>query len=91
MRVNLSAVAGHGGILLRGAVKSLYGAAVVGLIGLAIYGFASIPAEGGYTAVCDFIGAAASLAVALSAMYAFGGRRQKKSVGRYAAGRCGRG
>ena len=76
-----------GKTLLRGLAKSLYGSAVVGLIGLAIYGFTSIPAEGGYTAVCDFIGAAVSLAVALSAMYAFGGRRQKKSVGRYAAGR----
>lgn len=77
----------HGKTLLRGFAKSLYGTAVAGLIGLAVYGFASIPAEGGYTAVCDFIGAAASLAVALTAMYAFGGKKQPKKVGRYATGR----
>lgn len=91
MNVYIKQLAYHGTVMFRGAAKSLYGAAVVGLIGLAIYGFASIPAEGGYTAVCDFIGAAASLAVALSAMYAFGGRGKKKTAGRYAAGRCGRG
>ena len=87
MRVNWSEAVGRGRILLRGAAKSLYGSAVVGLIGLAVSGFRSIPAEGGYRAVWDFLGAAAALAAALSAMYAFGGRGQKKSGGRYAAGR----
>ena len=64
-------------VLLRGLVKTMYGAAAAGLIGLAVYGFASIPAEGGYTAVCDFIGATATLVIALNGVYAFGVRRKR--------------
>lgn len=73
----------HGKILLRGFTKVLYGSAVSGLIALAIYGFAAIPTEGGYIAVCEFIVAVATLVVAIGCMYAFGGKRKKK--GRYAA------
>ena len=56
----------------------LYGAAVAGLFTLAAYGFVSIPSEGGYIAVCDFIAAIATLVVALNGAYAFGVRRTKK-------------
>lgn len=66
-------------VLLRGFAKTLYGAAVAGLIGLAFYGFSVIPAEDGYVAVCEFIAAVATLAVGLSCMYAFG-RKKKKGV-----------
>ena len=64
-------------VLLRGFVKVLYGAAVAGLIGLAAYGFAMIPSEDGYVAVCEFIVALGTLSVALISMYAFGQKRKK--------------
>ena len=70
----------HCTVLFLGLVKVLYGAAVAGLIGLAAYGFAAIPFEDGYVAVCDFIGAIATLTVALTCTYAFG----KKKKSRYA-------
>lgn len=68
----------HCTVLLRGLVKVLYGAAVTILITLAVYGFSAVSTEGGYVAVCDFIAAIATLAVALSCTYAFGCRRKKK-------------
>ena len=67
----------HCAILLMGFVKVLYGAAIAGLIGLAVYGFAAIPYEDGYVAVCDFIAAITTLTVALTSMYAFGRKRKK--------------
>lgn len=67
----------HGKIFLRGLIKVLYGAAVAGLIALAVYGFGAVPSEGGYIAVCDFIGSVATLGVAISCMYAFGGSKKK--------------
>ena len=70
----------HCKIFLRGFVKVAYGAAVAGLLGLAVYGFAEIPFEDGYVAVCDFIAAIATLSVALTCTYAFG----KKEKCRYA-------
>lgn len=68
----------HGLVLLMGFAKVLYGAVVAGLVGLAVYGFAMIPSEGGYTAVCEFIAAIATLTVALACMYAFGCRRKRR-------------
>lgn len=78
-------VAYHSKILLRGLVKTVYGTAVAGLVGLSVYGFVMIPSEGGYTAVCEFVVASLTLGMACGAMYAFGGRRRKQ--GRYAAGK----
>lgn len=75
----------HGKILLRGLAKTLYGTAVSGLAGLAVYGFVMIPTEGGYVAVCEFIVAALTLGIAVRAMYVFGGRKRKGNVGRYTA------
>ena len=68
----------HCAVLLMGFVKVLYGAAVAGLITLAVFGFSAVSTEDGYVAVCDFIAAIATLAVALSCTYAFGCRRKKK-------------
>ena len=74
-------IAYHGKILLRGLVKALYGAAVTGLFGLAAYGFLMIPKEGGYVAVCEFVGAVATMVLAFCCAYSFGGR--KKRTGRF--------
>lgn len=59
----------HGKILWKGFKRMVYGAATAGLIGLAVYGFAMIPGEGGYTAVCEFVLATATMAVAMMSMY----------------------
>lgn len=72
----------HSKILLRGLAKTLYGTMVAGLVALSIYGFAMIPSEGGYTAVCEFVVASLTLGMSCCAMYAFGGRHRKQN--RYA-------
>ena len=72
----------HCKVLWKGFSRTVYGAGIAGLMGMAAYGFYMIPTEDGYVAVCDFIGAVATLVVALSCMYAFGGCRKKT---RYAA------
>lgn len=77
----------HGKILFRGLIKTLYGAAVAALVGLAGYGFATIPAEGGYAAVCEFMVALLTLSVAFGGMYTFGRRKRKKKTGRFSSGK----
>lgn len=71
------AMALHGLILWKGFLRVLYGAATAGLFGLAGYGFAMIPAEGGYTAVCEFIVAIATGFVAMVCMYHQGCAKKK--------------
>lgn len=66
----------HTKIALRGFCRTLYGAAVAGLIAMAIYGFVSVTNEGGWTAVCDFIASCATLIVALLNMYLMGGKKK---------------
>ena len=66
------AVKFHAKIALRGFCRTLYGAAVAGLIALAIYGFVSVTNETGWTAVCDFIASCATLVVAFANMYWMG-------------------
>ena len=66
------AVKFHTKIAWRGFYRTLYGAAVAGLIALATYGFVSVTTETGWTAVCDFIASCATLIVALSNMYWMG-------------------
>lgn len=66
------AVKFHSKIAWRGFCRTLYGAAVAGLIALAIYGFVSVTNETGWTAVCDFIASCATLVVALANMYWMG-------------------
>lgn len=66
----------HTKIAWRGFYRTLYGAAVAGLVAMAIYGFVSVTNENGWTAVCDFIASCATLVVALSNMYLMGGRKK---------------
>ena len=66
----------HTKIAWRGFCRTLYGAAVAGLIAMAIYGFVSVTTETGWTAVCDFIASCATLIVALANMYLMGGRKK---------------
>lgn len=78
----IKCMAYHGMIVLRGFAKMLYGACTACLIVLAVCGFQEIPAEDGYTAVCDFIGAVALMVIALSCMYLFGSTNKR---GRFSA------
>ena len=57
---------------LRGLLRMLAGAAIAGLFIIAIFGYASIPSEGGYVAVFTFVASTATLVVALSNMYLIG-------------------
>lgn len=69
----------HAKVFIKGLSRVLFGTLTAGAYGLAIYGFMSIPAEGGYTAVCDFVAAVATLSVALSCTYYMGrGKGAKK-------------
>ena len=78
MKIAIKFVAYHGKILWRGLKRMLYGAATAGLFGMAVYGFVMIPKEGGYIAVCDFIGAIATMTVALVCMYHQGCSKKRK-------------
>lgn len=71
------AMAFHGRILWKGFLRVLYGGATAGLIGFAVYGFAMIPSEGGYAAVCEFVGAIATMVVAITCMYHQGQTKKK--------------
>ena len=62
----------HATNLLRGLVRTIYGALIAGLFGIAFYGFVSIASEDGYIAVCDFIASVATLVVAVCNMYCIG-------------------
>ena len=66
------AVKFHTKIACRGFCRTLYGAAVAGLIAMAVYGFAAVTTETGWAAVCDFVASCATLVVALSNMYWMG-------------------
>ena len=66
----------HAKIAWRGFYRTLYGAAIAGLIALAIYGFVSVTTETGWTAVCDFIAACATLIIAIANMYLMGGKKK---------------
>lgn len=59
-------------VILRGLVRMVWGTVTAGLVGLAVYGFIAIPNEGGYAAVCDFIGAICLLVLAFVSMYVQG-------------------
>lgn len=65
----------HLRVMWRGFWRTVYGAAVAWLIAMAIYGFISVTTETGWTAVCDFIAACATVVVALANMYLMGGRK----------------
>lgn len=67
----------HGMILLRGVAKMLYGTLTAAVIALTADGFAAIPSEGGYVAVCDFICAVALSVIALCGLYLFGCKQKR--------------
>lgn len=69
-------IAFHGMVLLRGIAKMLYGALSAAVIALAADGFAAVPSEGGYAAVCDFIYAVSLLVIALCGLYLFGCKKR---------------
>ena len=70
----------HARIAWRGLYRTAYGAAVAGLIAMAVYRFVSVAGGTGWIAVCDFIAACATMIVALANMYLMG--RKKKRVGK---------
>ena len=66
----------HGGILLRGLARTVFGALNACLIAAAVYGFVMIKQEGGYTAVFEFIGACALVMIALANAYLLGCKKR---------------
>ena len=71
----------HTKIAWRGFCRTLYGAAVAGLIAMAIYGFVSVATETGWAAVCDFIASCATLVVALLNIYVMGSKKKGEKNG----------
>ena len=70
----------HARIAWRGFCRTVYGAAVAGLLAIAVYRFVSVAGGTGWIAVCDFIAACATMIVALANMYLMG--FNKKRVGK---------
>lgn len=62
--------------MLRGLVRTAYGTLVAGLIAVAVSGFIRVDCQSGYCAVLNFIGASATLAVAMSNVYVIGRKRR---------------
>ena len=71
----------HTKIAWRGFCRTLYGAAVAGLIAMSVYGFVSVTTEAGWAAVCDFIASCRAVIVSLSNMYLMGGRKKGSKHG----------
>lgn len=67
----------HAKILWKGFLRMICGAMTAGLFALAVYGFVMISTENGWTAVCEFIVATSTLAVAVTSMYAMGAGRKR--------------
>ena len=67
----------HGGILLKGVIKMLYGATMAMLATVSAYGFAGIPSEGGYVAVSSFLLSTCTMLVALGGIYLMGAHTTK--------------
>lgn len=65
----------HSFVVLRGFIRTTFGAITAGMIGLAIYGFIMIESESGYLAVFDFVGSCALVIVAMCNVYLMGGKR----------------
>ena len=71
-------VLSHVGVLVRGLIRTVYGALNAGLIAFSIYGFVAIGQEDGYAAVFDFIASVCVLAIALVNAYLLGGKKRGK-------------
>lgn len=81
IKMDFAKVKFHARIAWRGLCRTVYGAAVTGLIAMAVYRFVSVAGETGWMAVCDFIAACVTMIVALSNMY-FMGRKKKRGTKR---------
>lgn len=66
----------HSNIVLKGFIRTIYGALVSGLLAIAVYGFISISGEAGYVAVGDFVASTATLVVALCNVYFLGMKKR---------------
>lgn len=66
----------HGSIVLKGFVRTVYGALISGLLAIAVYGFISINGEAGYMAVGDFVASCATLVVAMCNVYFLGMKKR---------------
>lgn len=80
IKMALARVKFHARIAWRGLCRTVYGAAVAGLLAISVYRFVSVAGETGWIAVCDFIAACATMIVALANMYFMG--CNKKRVGK---------
>ena len=78
---NIASVRFHANVVIRGLLRTIYGAAVAGLIGLAVCGFVCITKETGWAAVCDFITSCATLLVAALNIYMMGRPRKAAKNG----------
>lgn len=72
----LRSLSSHGRVLFKGMVRTVCGALVAGMVGLAVFGFIQITKESGYNAVFDFVGAGSLVAIAVCCMYLMGGRKK---------------
>ena len=75
----LGLIGHHTKVLLTGLTRVIYGTLTAGALAVAIYGFLTIPHEGGYAAVGDFVASVATMIVALSCTYALGINRKIKA------------
>lgn len=71
----------HAKIVIRGLLRTIYGAAVAGLVGLAVFGFVCITRETGWVAVFDFITSCATLFVGVLNIYMMGRPRKAAKNG----------
>lgn len=65
----------HALTMLRGSVRTIYGALIAGLIVIAVSGFVRVDCQSGWCAVLNFIRSCATLAVAVSCVYDIGRKR----------------
>jgi FtsH-binding integral membrane protein len=68
----------HGKILAKGFIRMVFGAITAGLLVLAIFGFAAVTSESGWTAVCEFIASTCMVVFALCGLYLQGGSNKKR-------------
>jgi FtsH-binding integral membrane protein len=67
----------HGKILLKGFLRTMYGALTAGLFALAICGYAMIITESGWVAVSEFVLSTCTAILAVICMYVQGGHAKK--------------
>lgn len=72
----------HAKILLQGLCRAAWGSVTTAIIIAAIWALTRIPAEGGYTAVLDFVAAAVGLVVAGLSLYVLGALYVRRNGGK---------